>query len=44
MGAKQVVILGAGFDTLALRLSEQFPSVKFIEVDHRLLVKKSLKL
>ena len=34
MGAKQVVILGAGFDTLALRLSEQFPSVKFIEVDH----------
>ena len=33
-GAKQVVILGAGFDTLAWRLSEKFESIRFIEVDH----------
>ncbi len=29
-----VYVLGAGFDTLALRLSREFPSVKFIEIDH----------
>ena len=33
-GTKQVVILAAGFDTLACRLSRQFPDVLFIEVDH----------
>ena len=33
-GAKQVVVLGAGFDTLAMRLSEEFKSIRFIEVDH----------
>src|SRR5260370_17850604 len=30
----QVVIIGAGFDTLALRLSREFPRVSFIEIDH----------
>ncbi len=33
-GAKQVLVLGAGFDTLCLRLAPQFPHVKFFEVDH----------
>jgi len=33
-GVQQVVIFGAGYDTLALRLSEQFPAVQFIETDH----------
>ena len=33
-GAKQVVILGAGFDTLAWRLSSEYGSIRFIEVDH----------
>ncbi len=30
----QVVILGAGFDTLALRLAPEFTDVHFIEIDH----------
>lgn len=33
-GFHQVVILGAGFDTLALRLHQEFRKVRFIEVDH----------
>lgn len=33
-GVTQVVILGAGFDTLALRLHREFPEVNFVEVDH----------
>jgi methyltransferase (TIGR00027 family) len=33
-GFGQVVVLGAGFDTLALRLHEASPSTKFFEVDH----------
>jgi methyltransferase (TIGR00027 family) len=33
-GAKQVLIVGAGFDTLCLRLAPQFPHVEFFEVDH----------
>ena len=33
-GVRQVVVLGAGFDTLALRLRESFPSARFVEVDH----------
>jgi methyltransferase (TIGR00027 family) len=31
---RQVVVLGAGFDTLAARLAPQFPAVRFIEIDH----------
>ncbi len=33
-GSKQVVIFGAGFDTLALRLHREFPEVLFVEIDH----------
>jgi len=33
-GIRQVVIFGAGYDTLALRLHETFPNVQFIETDH----------
>ena len=31
---QQIVIFGAGFDTLALRLHKEFPAVNFIEIDH----------
>ena len=33
-GALQVVVLGAGLDTLALRLHREFPRVLFVELDH----------
>lgn len=33
-GAKQVIVLGAGFDTLAFRFSKQYPHVNFVEIDH----------
>ena len=33
-GTAQMVVLGGGFDTLALRLHAEFPSVRFIEADH----------
>lgn len=33
-GVTQVVNIGAGFDTLAWRLSGRFPNVTFIELDH----------
>ena len=33
-GAQQVVILGAGFDSLAWLLHRQFPNAKFWELDH----------
>lgn len=33
-GFKQIIVLGAGFDTLALRLQGIYPEVTFIEVDH----------
>lgn len=33
-GFRQVVIFGAGYDTLALRLHESFPDTHFIELDH----------
>jgi methyltransferase (TIGR00027 family) len=33
-GFTQMVVFGAGFDTLALRLGREFPLVHFIEVDH----------
>ena len=32
-GAQQVVVLGAGLDTLAARLHREYPQVNFIEVD-----------
>jgi len=33
-GVRQVVVLGAGFDTLCLRLAPRYPEVEFVEVDH----------
>lgn len=33
-GSRRVVVIGAGFDTLALRLAPQFPEVEFVEIDH----------
>ncbi len=33
-GASQVLVLGAGFDTLCLRLAPKFPHAQFFEVDH----------
>ena len=33
-GAAQVLVLGAGYDTLGWRLAPEFPSVKFFEIDH----------
>ena len=33
-GFAQVVILGGGFDTLAVRLHGEFPAVNFLEIDH----------
>jgi methyltransferase (TIGR00027 family) len=33
-GARQVLVTGAGFDTLCLRLAPQHPNVQFIELDH----------
>lgn len=33
-GVRQVVVLGAGFDTLAWRLQAGWPDVNFIELDH----------
>jgi methyltransferase (TIGR00027 family) len=33
-GIRRVVVLGAGYDTLAWRLSREHPDVEFIEIDH----------
>jgi methyltransferase (TIGR00027 family) len=33
-GARQVVVIGAGFDTLGLRLHEEFSEIEFFELDH----------
>jgi methyltransferase (TIGR00027 family) len=33
-GTKRIVILGAGFDTLALRLCREIPAIEAIEIDH----------
>jgi methyltransferase (TIGR00027 family) len=33
-GCSQVIVLGAGFDTLAYRLHRQFPGVRWWEIDH----------
>ena len=33
-GISQLVVVGAGFDTLAARLAADYPQVRFIEVDH----------
>ena len=33
-GASQILILGAGYDTLGWRLAPEFPQVTFFEIDH----------
>ena len=33
-GATQVLVLGAGYDTLGWRLAPEFPNINFFEVDH----------
>jgi len=33
-GATQILVLGAGYDTLAWRLASEFPLVAFFEIDH----------
>jgi len=33
-GATQILVLGAGYDTLGWRLAPEFPDVKFYEIDH----------
>jgi len=33
-GATQVLVLGAGYDTLGWRLAPEFPGVRFFEIDH----------
>ena len=33
-GYEQLVVVGAGFDSLAVRLASAFPAVRFVEVDH----------
>lgn len=33
-GARQLVVLGAGYDPLTLRLEKEFPSARFYEVDY----------
>lgn len=33
-GAMQILVLGAGYDTLCWRLAPLFPKVKFFEIDH----------
>lgn len=33
-GASQVLVVGAGYDTLCLRLAPRFPGVTFVEIDH----------
>lgn len=33
-GAHQILVLGAGYDLLCLRLAPEFPGVSFFEIDH----------
>lgn len=33
-GTTQVLVLGAGYDTLCWRLASEFPDVRFFEIDH----------
>jgi methyltransferase (TIGR00027 family) len=33
-GVKQILVLGAGYDLLCMRLAHEYPEVKFFEIDH----------
>ena len=43
-GITQAVVVGAGFDTLALRLATDFPAVSFLEIDHPSTQKVKIKI
>jgi len=34
VGASQILVLGAGYDTMGWRLAPEFPQVEFFEIDH----------
>ncbi len=34
-GIRQVVVIAAGYDSLCLRLRDEFPDTRFIEIDHQ---------
>lgn len=42
-GTTQVINIGAGFDTLTWRLSKEFPSITFIEIDHPATAQEKVK-
>ncbi|TQF70780.1 class I SAM-dependent methyltransferase [Pseudoalteromonas luteoviolacea] len=42
-GVTQVVVLGAGFDSLCWRLQTDYPEVNFIEIDHPATQKQKVK-
>ncbi|KZN33917.1 hypothetical protein N474_18835 [Pseudoalteromonas luteoviolacea CPMOR-2] len=42
-GVTQVVVLGAGFDSLCWRLQKDYPEVNFIEIDHPATQKQKVK-
>ncbi|MBQ4812472.1 class I SAM-dependent methyltransferase [Pseudoalteromonas luteoviolacea] len=42
-GISQVVVLGAGFDSLCWRLQHDYPKVNFIEIDHPATQKQKVK-
>jgi methyltransferase (TIGR00027 family) len=33
-GTEQLIVIGSGFDTLSLRISQDYPHLKIIEIDH----------
>jgi len=43
-GIRQIIVLGAGFDTLALRLHKEFPGTHFIEMDQSATQSAKLKV
>jgi len=42
-GATQILVLGAGYDTIGWRLAPEFASVNFFEIDHPATVKLKAK-
>ena len=42
-GAEQILVLGAGYDTLCLRLSAAFPELRFVELDHPATARRKAK-
>ena len=42
-GARQVLVLGAGYDTLGWRLAPEFHDVEFLEIDHPATARRKLE-